>query len=133
MTNYLTRNDFININQMIIQNAGEGTVGIADSHGIDAIVEQPQNAFFGREAYPTIWLKAAFILQKITKKHVFLDGNKRTAYLSTLFFLDLNGYTLHLKAETVKNLVLEATTSPDTETEMLKIASFIETYSHQKA
>ncbi|MCI1553057.1 MAG: hypothetical protein LKH74_03965 [Levilactobacillus sp.] len=60
------------VNRRVITGAGEGTIGIADNNGLDAIVNQPQAAFFGREAYPTIWLKAACMLQKITQKHVFL-------------------------------------------------------------
>lgn len=123
---YLTRIELIMINQRVINGAGEGTIGIADDNGLDAIVAQPQTAFFGREAYPTIWLKAAFLLQKITKKHVFFDGNKRTAYLSTFLFLKLNGFQLTLPKELAKDLVMEATLSKDTEDEMLKIAAFIE-------
>lgn len=46
---------------------------------------------FGREIYPTIYDKAAIMLQKITKKHVFVDGNKRTAFMATKAFLYLNG------------------------------------------
>lgn len=100
--------------------------GIADPYGLDALVEQPKSAFFGREAYPTLWLKAAFLLQKVTKKHVFMDGNKRTAFLTAVIFLKLNGYQLLLPQEMARDLVMEATLSQDTEEEMLKLAAFLE-------
>lgn len=84
--NYLIEGDLIEINRLVIEAAQEGTVGVTDPSGLDANVQQPSQQFFGREAYPTIWLKAAFLLQKMTKKHVFFDGNKRTTFMATAFF-----------------------------------------------
>jgi death-on-curing protein len=37
---------------------------------------------------------AALYAEVIARGHVFLDGNKRTALVSMLNFLDINGYTL---------------------------------------
>lgn len=33
------------VNRRVITSAGEGTIGIADNNGLDAIVNQPQAAF----------------------------------------------------------------------------------------
>ena len=123
---YLTVNEIIQTNRFIIEQAGEGTIGVQDMNGIESIVTQPQLSFFGKEAYPTLWLKSAYILQKITKKHCYLDGNKRTALLCTIIFLKYNNYKLNLAPQIATDLVLEATIEPDTETEMVKIAAFIE-------
>ncbi|KRM41346.1 type II toxin-antitoxin system death-on-curing family toxin [Lentilactobacillus parafarraginis] len=123
--NYLTKDDLIEINRLVIAAAQEGTVGVADPHGLETIVQQPSQQFFGREAYPNIWLKAAFLLQKITKKPVFFDGNKRTAFMATAFFLDLNNYSLKVSAQDGQDLVMETTLSADTEEQMVKIALFI--------
>lgn len=123
--NYLTKDDLIEINRLIIEEAREGTVGVADPHGLEAIVQQPSQRFFGREAYPTIWLKAAFLLQKITKKHVFFDGNKRTAFMATAFFLDMNNYSLKVSEQDGQDLIMETTLSADTEEQMVKISLFI--------
>lgn len=117
--------------EFVINEAGEGTVGVQDPNGLESIVTQPQISFFGKGAYPTIWLKAAYILQKITKKHCFLDGKKRTALLSTIVFLKSNHYNLKLGPQIATDLVLEAKLSPDTESEMIKIAAFIEKNSQQ--
>lgn len=89
------------------------------------------NFFVGREAYPTIWLKAAYIFQKITKKHVFFDGNKRTFWVSAMIFLKLNGYNVNLKAGLIVDFVLEITVAPDSEEEMVKIVSFLEANSER--
>lgn len=123
--NYLTKDDLIEINRLVIEAAQEGTFGVADPHGLEAIAQQPSQQFFGREAYPTIWLKAAFILQKITKKHVFFDGNKRIAFMATAFFLDMNNYALKVSEQDGQDLVMETTLSPDTEEQMVKASLFI--------
>lgn len=129
---YLTANELAAMNQRIINLAGAGTFGIADANGLDAIAKQPSAAFFGREAYPTLWLKAAFMLQKITKKHVFFDGNKRTAYMATVYFLDMNGYSLVISEQDGQDLMLTTTIEPDTEAQMIKVARFLKRHAHPK-
>lgn len=115
------------VNRRVITSAGEGTIGIADNNGLDAIVNQPQAAFFGREAY---LVKGGLHATKNHKKTRFFDGNKRTAYLSMFLFLKLNGFQLSLPKEIAKDLVMEANLAKDTEKEMLKLAAFIEKNSH---
>jgi len=80
---------------------------------------------FDHELYPSIWLKAAFILQKITKKHIFADGNKRTAYVATKLFLKKNGYHLKMTKQEGIVLMLDVTTKDDTEKEMIKVAEVL--------
>lgn len=46
---------------------------------------------FGIEAYATVWEKAAALLHSLLINHPFVDGNKRTAWMCTVVFLDLNG------------------------------------------
>lgn len=129
---YLTREEMIEINRQIIENAGEGTKGIQYPEGLDIVIEQPQMVVFGEEIYKTIWLKAAFILQKITKKHIFSDGNKRTAYIATKVFLLKNNYHLRITKDEGIGLMIGVTTSEDTEDIMLKIARFLEKHSYKK-
>lgn len=122
---YLTGPELIEINHQIIHRAGEGSIGLQDPQGLDSVIESPKQAFFGREAYPTVWLKAAYYLQKITKKHIFVDGNKRTALEATKVFLMLNGINLHFKGIEAGQMVLDVTNSPDSEEIMLKVAEYL--------
>jgi len=46
--------------------------------------------------YPTVFAKAAALLQSLCLNYAFFDANKRTAWGATKWFLALNGY--HLKA-----------------------------------
>lgn len=46
---------------------------------------------FGQDAYPDLWAKAAALMHSIIANHPFADGNKRTALVSAMAFLDRNG------------------------------------------
>lgn len=69
-----------------------GLTGVRDSGLLQSALHHPQQLF----AYskPTIIELAAAYAERICKNHLFIDGNKRTAYVTMLVFLDLNGYTL---------------------------------------
>lgn len=126
---YLTEKEILEINKQVIERAGEGVKGIQYPEGLNLIVEQPQMVVFGQELYPTIWLKAAYIMQKITKKHIFSDGNKRTAYITAKLFLMMNNYHLSVTKEEGVALMLGITTQEDTEDVMLKVAKFLKEHS----
>lgn len=68
-------------------------------------------------------------MQKITKKHIFTDGNKRTAFLTTLLFLKKNGYETRFTTDEGEALVMQITLANDTEDEMLKVANIIKQHS----
>lgn len=125
---YLTGAELIEINRQVIHRAGEGSIGLQDPKGLDNVVESPKQVFFGREAYPTVWLKAAYYLQKITKKHIFADGNKRTALEATKVFLMLNDINLHFEGIEAGQMVLDVTNSPDSEEVMLKVAEYLKNH-----
>ncbi|MFG2496659.1 type II toxin-antitoxin system death-on-curing family toxin [Streptomyces sp. NPDC048441] len=54
-------------------------------------IERPRTNVFGVEVYPTLHEKAAALLHSIARNHALIDGNKRTAWLATRFFLRVNG------------------------------------------
>jgi len=39
-------------------------------------------------------MKAAVLLEAIANYHIFVDGNKRTAFVATARFLAVNGYEI---------------------------------------
>ena len=53
-------------------------------------VARPQTTVGGSDAYPTIWMKAAALLQSVVNNHALVDGNKRLGWLATAVFLELN-------------------------------------------
>ena len=60
-------------------------VGLLGSAGA-----RPQTSIGGDDAYPTIWLKAAALLQSIVDNHALIDGNTRLGWLATAVFLEIN-------------------------------------------
>ena len=68
--------------------------GIKDFSTIDSAAARP-NTFVGSEpAYPTNYLKAAALFHSITNNHSFHNGNKRTALLTTIYYLSEFGLLL---------------------------------------
>ena len=63
---------------------------IRDVGLLGSAVARPQTTVGGSDAYPTIWLKAAALLQSIVDNHALVDGNKRLGWLATAVFLELN-------------------------------------------
>ena len=57
---------------------------------LGSAVARPQTSIGGEDAYPTIWLKAAALLQSIVDNHGLIDGNKRLGWLATAVFLEIN-------------------------------------------
>jgi death on curing protein len=57
---------------------------------LGSAVARPQTTVSGQDAYPTISLKAAALLQSIVNNHALVDGNKRLGWLATAVFLELN-------------------------------------------
>jgi len=64
---------------------------IRDAGLLGSAVARPQTSLGGEDAYPTIWLKAAALLQSIVGNHALVDGNKRLGWLATAVFLEING------------------------------------------
>jgi death-on-curing protein len=77
---------------------------------IDSAVARPQADFAGVEAYPTVHLKAAALLESLAGNRPLVDGNKRTALASLLFFHDLNGLRVTLSHDEAFDLVIGVVT-----------------------
>jgi death-on-curing protein len=65
---------------------------------------------FGEEAYPDPIDKAAALLQSLAINHPFFDGNKRTAWLSCVTFLAMNGIDLRPDIDAAERLVIAVAT-----------------------
>lgn len=89
-TRYLTLDNLL----QIASAATDGDPPVRDLGLLEAAADRPRTTVFGLDAYPTIQTKAAALLQSIARNHALVDGNKRTAWLATFVFYDLNGYEL---------------------------------------
>lgn len=96
MTRFVDIDEVYEIHRAILARAGtKGSV--RDFALLHSAVERPKATYSGRPLYPTIFAKAAALLQSICLNHPFTDGNKRTAWAAAKRFLWLNGF--HLRAK----------------------------------
>jgi prophage maintenance system killer protein len=70
---------------------------------LESAAEQPFQAGFGQEFYPTIFDKAACLFFSIAGGHIFSNGNKRTAVLALDQFLAANSIYLLLSNKQMRN------------------------------
>ncbi len=74
---------------------------------LENAVASPFQEVFGTEVYPTVVLKAAKLIEGISRAQAFQDGNKRLAWLSGMALLEINGLFLcDLPKEDVEHFVL---------------------------
>ncbi|GHF97293.1 type II toxin-antitoxin system death-on-curing family toxin [Streptomyces zaomyceticus] len=84
---------------------------VRDAGLLESAVHRPSAAMFGEEAYPDLVDKAAALLQSLAINHPFLDGNKRTAWLSCVTFLAMNGVQLRPDIDAAERLVIAVATA----------------------
>jgi death-on-curing protein len=71
-----------------------GMDGVRDPNLLESAVMQPMATFGGQFLHDDLFLMAAAYLFHLVKNHPFLDGNKRTGFLSAVVFLKLNGVNI---------------------------------------
>src|SRR3990170_3004730 len=79
------------IHEAIIKRAGT-KASVRDFSLLHSALERPKATYEEQDLYPTVFSKAAALLQSLCLNHAFTDGNKRTAWVSTKRFLRINGY-----------------------------------------
>ncbi len=87
---FLSVEDVIQIQANTIEHEG-GMPGLRDPGLLESAVTMPQQQFGGEYLHPGLIDMAAAYMFHIAMNHPFRDGNKRTAVLSALVFLDVNG------------------------------------------
>lgn len=102
MTTFLSIDEVIAIHETVVLLFG-GRVDMRDFTLLHSAVERSKATFGGKDLYPTLFDKAAALIQSLILNHPFDDGNKRTAITTTARFLYLNGYRIILpKKESVQ-------------------------------
>ncbi|GIP17725.1 hypothetical protein J40TS1_33670 [Paenibacillus montaniterrae] len=75
-------------------------IGVKELGLLESSVHRPLTSVFGKDAYPTIFEKAAALFESLGQNHPFHNANKRTAFTALVIFLHYNG--LHFKMNTKK-------------------------------
>jgi death-on-curing protein len=108
MTNFLTKEEVISAHYFIMKRMNDaGQAGVKEHGLLDSAVHRPQQSVFGEDAYPSVFDKAAALLESLVKNHCFQNGNKRTAYLVTKSFLRLNGCYLQMERKYAVEFIVD--------------------------
>lgn len=107
--------------------------GVRDDNLLGSAVFRPQTSIGGTLKYPTIETAAAALLHAIIQDHPFHNGNKRTALVSMLVFLDENGVVptctqddlFKLVLRTAQHSIANSKAGPLSDREVLAIADWI--------
>lgn len=83
---YLKSADLYNINFTVTG----GDTFVRDIHLLESAAKRPALVVFGEEQFPTLLDKAAALMESIAYRHLFADGNKRTAIIAVEIFLSRN-------------------------------------------
>lgn len=105
---FLTRKDIELLNEIAIKDYG-GLYGIRDANLLEGAIARPQNLYFYENA--DIFELASCYAFAIAKNHPFLDGNKRTAFLSMIQFLKDNNIFVKFQTQQAVDLMLSIATS----------------------
>lgn len=81
--------------------------GIKDLGLLESAASRPLTSLAGVSKYPTIEMGSAALVHAIVHDHPFHNGNKRTALVSMLVFLDMNGMVLTCDQDELFKLVLQ--------------------------
>ena len=85
ITRYLNVIDVLAIHKLQIDKFG-GSAGLRDPGQLEAALFRPQSGY-----YTDLVAEAAALWESLSQNHPFVDGNKRTAMMSTFIFLRMNG------------------------------------------
>lgn len=87
-----------------------GASTIRDIGRLEAVVATQHQEVFGQELYLTLHEKAAALLRGIIADHPFIDGNKRTAMLAAMTFLELNGQRIIARKGEIEDFAVTVAT-----------------------
>lgn len=90
-------------------------LAIRDIGLLGSALARPQTTIGGRDAYGSIWEKAAALLISTVNNHALVDGNKRLGWACTAVFCEINNRSLAKASnDDVFTLVMRvASTNPD--------------------
>ncbi|WP_336793458.1 type II toxin-antitoxin system death-on-curing family toxin [Gordonia malaquae] len=103
MTEYLDLEDLLFLANEL------GCPAVRDVGLLDAAAHRPRSTVFGSDAYPSIHVKAAALLESVVRNHPLIDGNKRLGWMSVVVFYGLNGYDVDAPDDDAYDLIIAVT------------------------
>jgi death-on-curing protein len=107
--NILELEHLLALHALVLEKTG-GSEGIRDLGRLEAALATQTQNVFGEELYPGILDKAAAMIRGIIADHPFVDGNKRTALLSGLTFIKINGIFFEAEKGDIESFAIRVAT-----------------------
>ena len=105
MIRYLTAKEILVLHALIVERTN-GSHGVRDPKLLESIAHRPQARFGGKDVHNDLFAKAAALGEALVNYYVFVDGNKRTAFIAMTQFLFLNGFTIRAAQEEVERTMI---------------------------
>lgn len=102
---YLGYRQTLWIYRRVIEETG-GSPGIRDEGLLQSALARPQATFGGQDLYPTLFEKAAALVESVVRNHPFVDGNKRMAWECLDITLEMNGFRVTASADQSFDLMM---------------------------
>lgn len=84
-----------------------GDLVVRDLGLLDAAAHRPRATVLGVQAYETLWLKAAALLDSIVCTRPLAEGNWRLGWVAAVALCDMNGWWVDADEDEALNLVRE--------------------------
>ena len=124
---FLTLAEAVEIHKNQIELYG-GDDGIRDYNLLNSAIYFPQSTFNSRFLHENLFDMAAAYIYHICQNHPFIDGNKRTALVCGLVFLDFNGIEINDPDKLLFKMMMKVAgsrSSKDEISEILKKLSIV--------
>ena len=82
-----------------------GDLVVRDLGLLDSAAYRPRATVLGVEAYDTLWLKAAALLDSVVRTRPLAEGNWRLGWVAAVTMCDLNGWWIDADEDDALELV----------------------------
>jgi death on curing protein len=84
-----------------------GDLVVRDLGLLDSAAHRPRATVLGVEAYDTLWLKAAALLDSIVRTRPLAEGNWRLGWVAAVTMCDMNGWWIDADEDEALDIVRE--------------------------
>jgi death-on-curing protein len=84
-----------------------GDLVVRDLGLLDSAAHRPRATVLGVEAYDTLWLKAAALLDSIVRTRPLVEGNWRLGWVAAVTLCDMNGWWIDADEDEALEIVRE--------------------------
>ena len=100
---YMTLEEIDTIHTAVLNESG-GYPGYRDKGLVDSAINRPKSGY-----YKNLFEEASAMMESVSNNQGFVDGNKRTAFVSTDTFLRWNGFYLEIEPQAAFDFMVKAT------------------------